>query len=75
MSMFGSYIRYRDGDEEKAKKVLKLQLHSFIDSLCEKDDFWLKVERDKSGEDLLRLTNQIGWKIDVPHMKDTEINY
>lgn len=74
MAMFGSYLKYEDGEEERAKEVLKQQLHSFIDSLCEKDDFWIKKERDKSGKDLLRQTNTIAWKINMPHMKDTEID-
>lgn len=69
---FGNYLKYKDGDEEKAKELLKKQLHGLIDGLCERDDFWIKVEGDASGKDLLGQTNSIAWKIVVPHMEDKD---
>ena len=72
MAVYGSYLRYNDGEEEWAKEALKKQLHSFIDSLCEKDDFWIKQEMDKSGKDPLNDINRIGWKITIPHMKSED---
>lgn len=70
MSIYGEYKIYKDGEEEQAKAMLKKSLHDFIDELCEKDEFWIKCERDKSGIDLLRKYNTIGWKIAIPHLSD-----
>ena len=66
MVEYGSYLKYKDGDEEKAKRLLKKQLHELIDCLCENEDFWIKQERDRTGKDLLRRANTIGWKIAIP---------
>lgn len=70
--IYGECIWYEDGDKEKAKQRLKASLHDFVDELCENEDFWLVHERDKTGKDLLRLSNAIGWKIIIPHMEQKE---
>lgn len=69
MEQYGSYLKYEDGDEERAKELLKRQLHSLIDKLCEDEDFWIKKERDCTGKDPLRLANTVGWKIAVPQIE------
>lgn len=70
MIQFGNWTYYKDGDEEGAKERLKKEMHDLIDTLCEKDDFWIKVERDKSGKDILRNENTLAWKIAIPQMKN-----
>lgn len=72
MKICGHFIRYPDGHEEQAKEILNKQLHGFIDELCEKEDFWLKCERDKTGKDLLKRSNTLGWKITIPHMQEED---
>ena len=70
MTIHGAYEKYKDGEEDQAKENLKKGLHDFIDKLCEKDEFWIKQERDKSGIDILRQENTIGWKIAILHLSD-----
>lgn len=70
--MFGDYVKYDDGCEEQAKEYLKAGLHEFIDKLCEDDSFFIKCERDKTGKDILRKSNTLGWKITIPHMERKE---
>ena len=71
MILYGDYVKYEDGvSEDELKKILKKQMYSLIDILCEKEGFFIKVERDKTGKDLLRQSNTMGWKIAVPHMEN-----
>ena len=70
MIIRGGYKKYEDRCEAEAKEILKNELHNLIDELCERDDFWIKTERDRTGEDILRQENTIGWKITIPHMED-----
>lgn len=70
MIICGGYKKYEDGCEAEAKELLKKELHNHIDELCERDDFWIKKERDRTGKDILRQENTIGWKITIPHMED-----
>ena len=72
MVICGDYVKYADGCEEQAKEYLKAELHAFIDELCEKDDFLIKHERDKTGKDPLRQSNTLAWKIAIPHMERKE---
>ena len=72
MKIFGNYKKYPDGYEDEVKEILKKELHDWIDEICEDEEFWIKNERDKTGKDLLRGANTVGWKIAIPHMKETE---
>ena len=56
--------------EDEAKELLKKELHNLIDELCERDDFWIKKERDRTGNDILNQANTIAWKIAIPQMND-----
>lgn len=69
MLIYGEYEKYEDGCEAEAKERLKKSLHNFIDEMCERDDFWIKKERDKTGKDILRQENTIAWKIAIPEGK------
>lgn len=72
MKIYGEWTDYEDGDKEKAKQRLKELLHTLIDELCEKDDFWIDCERDKTGKNILRQSNTIAWKIAIPHMEQKD---
>lgn len=70
MILLGDYTKYEDGCEEKAKEVIRKQLHELADALVDVEGFLIVKERDKSGKYLLRQENTMGWKIAIPHMEE-----
>ena len=59
MTQYGNYVRIKPGDDiAEVKRLLREQIHSTIDELCDRDDFWII----KSGG----ITSTCGWVIAVP---------
>lgn len=67
MLIFGGYAVVPFSGEEKPKEELRKQIHSLIDQLCDRDDFWIRGVGYALGP-----AHTIGWKIAIPHMEETE---
>ena len=63
---FGDYVTYEYGCEEKAKEILKIRLHRFIEQICDIDEFWIKKEFNNNP----LSKNTIGWKIEIANMDE-----
>lgn len=73
MKSFGCALEVNplaENADDRAKLELAKALKSLLEALIADEDFW--VVKDTTGTDPIGGKRYIGWRIDVPHMEDSD---